>query len=270
MGTTNVGPRLPYEASALALDAFPDKEGRHLLEGCILQWCDRSERATPVLKVTVLSLNSILSIKGILKWYNPSLGDFKMPYFVYQTTNVKTGEYYIGTHKTRFANDDYLGSGLRISRAVEIHGKENFKKTILFSFTDRTAALNKEKEIIKSHSKDPLCYNLQYRPSRPIKYTQLPNPVKQAIKSLGHDLRIARIVRRIPARILAERASVARATIVKIEQGSLGTSIGNIAAVAHSLGLIGKLEKVFDAVNDEVGMSLRTEALPKRIRLSSG
>lgn len=45
-------------------------------------------------------------------------------YVVYKTTNVITGEYYIGKHVTRDLSDGYLGSGTIFKRAVEFWRKK--------------------------------------------------------------------------------------------------------------------------------------------------
>lgn len=46
----------------------------------------------------------------------------------------------------------------------------------------------------------------------------LPIPVKRTLRKLGHHIRDARRRRRIPAAIAAERASISRATLVKVER----------------------------------------------------
>ena len=48
-----------------------------------------------------------------------------------------------------------------------------------------------------------------------------PIPVRRALKTLGQDLRDARRRRRISTQIMAERASISRTTLSKIEQGDL-------------------------------------------------
>ena len=81
-------------------------------------------------------------------------------YTVYRTINDLTGRYYIGVHKTDNPNDDYLGSGLLIKRAVKKYGVKHFTKEIMFCYDNLTEALDKESELVSAHQGDPLCYNL--------------------------------------------------------------------------------------------------------------
>lgn len=94
-----------------------------------------------------------------------------------------------------------------------------------------------------------------------------PIPVARALRKLGHDLRDARRRRRIPVAILAERASISRMTLNKIEKGDAGVSAGNYATVLFALGMADRLADVADPRHDSVGRELEEEHLPERIRL---
>lgn len=69
-------------------------------------------------------------------------------YTVYKTTNVTNGKFYIGVHKTDNVNDDYLGSGKVLKRAISKYGIHNFSKEILFIFENAEDAYLKEKELV--------------------------------------------------------------------------------------------------------------------------
>jgi len=96
----------------------------------------------------------------------------------------------------------------------------------------------------------------------------LPIPVTRALRKLGQDLRDARRRRRIPVAILAERASISRMTLNKIERGDAGVYIGNYAAVLFALGLVEGISDLASATHDTVGRELEEERLPERIRIA--
>jgi hypothetical protein len=66
--------------------------------------------------------------------------------------------------------------------------------------------------------------------------------------------------------IVAERASVSKPTLIRIERGDPGVAAGNYARVLFVLGMIDRLADLADARNDPVGLQLEEENLPKRIR----
>ena len=57
-----------------------------------------------------------------------------MYYTLYKITNKINHRIYVGTHVTDNLDDDYLGSGKLIIRAIKKYGKENFKKEYLHIF----------------------------------------------------------------------------------------------------------------------------------------
>jgi transcriptional regulator with XRE-family HTH domain len=95
----------------------------------------------------------------------------------------------------------------------------------------------------------------------------LPIPVKGALRKLGSDIRDARLRRRIPAAVMAQRAFISRTTLVKVEKGDPGVGIGTYAAVLFALGMLDRLRELTSAKTDEIGLALEEERLPKRIDL---
>ena len=98
--------------------------------------------------------------------------------------------------------------------------------------------------------------------------SRTPVPVTRALRKLGHDIRDARRRRRIPVAILAERVSISRMTLNKVEKGDPGVSVGTYATVLFALGMADRLADVADPRHDIVGLELEEEHLPERIRLS--
>lgn len=94
-----------------------------------------------------------------------------------------------------------------------------------------------------------------------------PIPVSRALRKLGRDIRDARRRRRIPSAILAERTSVSRMTLFKVEKGDPGVAFGTYATVLFVLGMLDRLADVADPRYDTLGRELEEEHLPQRIRL---
>ena len=84
-------------------------------------------------------------------------------------------------------------------------------------------------------------------------------PVTRALRKLGHDIRDARRRRRIPVAILAQRASISRTTLHKVEKGDAGVSLGTYATVLFSLGMI-------DRLSERIKRSFRTIEQIERVR----
>ncbi len=93
-----------------------------------------------------------------------------------------------------------------------------------------------------------------------------PIPVRRALRKLGQDIRDARRRRRIPTAVMAERASISRTTLNKVEKGDPGVSLGNYANVLFVLGMAERLGDLADVKTDTVGLELEEERLPQRIR----
>ena len=66
-------------------------------------------------------------------------------YFVYETLNLVNGKKYRGIHKTSNLNDGYLGSGVAFEKAVNVHGKSNFRREVLEFCSSYEELIEKEK-----------------------------------------------------------------------------------------------------------------------------
>lgn len=69
-------------------------------------------------------------------------------HFIYKTTNLLSGKYYIGMHSTDDLNDGYLGSGSRLRYSIRKYGKENHKREILEFCDSRETLIERETEIV--------------------------------------------------------------------------------------------------------------------------
>jgi hypothetical protein len=86
-----------------------------------------------------------------------------MYYTIYETTNLINGKKYIGKHITADLDDDYIGSGTYLRRAIAKYGKSSFKRETLFIFENEFDMNQKEIEIITQDIVDSFdYYNLAF------------------------------------------------------------------------------------------------------------
>jgi hypothetical protein len=97
----------------------------------------------------------------------------------------------------------------------------------------------------------------------------LPVHIRRSLKKFGSDIGIARRKRRLTVGMMAERLAVSTSTYLRVEKGSPTVSIGIYAMALFALGLEG-FGHLVDSKNDEVGLALDTENLPKRVRVKKG
>lgn len=91
--------------------------------------------------------------------------------------------------------------------------------------------------------------------------------VSRSLKKFGSDIRFARLRRRLPMSLVAERAGISTKTLASLEKGETGVSVGNVAAVIYALGMGTPFSELLDQKNDTFGLMLDEERLPKRARL---
>lgn len=87
------------------------------------------------------------------------------------------------------------------------------------------------------------------------------------LQEMGQQIKLARLRRKLPAELVAERAGISRATLVSIEKGLPSVAIGNYAAVLHALNKM-DTDLLLVAKDDEFGRKLQDIGLktPKRVR----
>jgi transcriptional regulator with XRE-family HTH domain len=86
--------------------------------------------------------------------------------------------------------------------------------------------------------------------------------VTRELRTLGARLKAARVRRRLPMDLVAERAGTTRSTLYRIERGDPNVRVGAYMLVLQALGLL----KGFGDIKDTLGDQLSTEQLPKRVR----
>lgn len=84
------------------------------------------------------------------------------------------------------------------------------------------------------------------------------------LQELGANIRRARLRRAYPAQIVAERAGIVRATLVRVERGDPAVALGIYARVLQALGLETDLQHI--AADDKLGLKLQDAALGERAR----
>lgn len=91
-----------------------------------------------------------------------NINESKKYHFLYKTTNITNGKYYIGMHSTSNLKDGYLGSGKRLRYSIRKYGVECFKLEILEFFDSREALKNKERALVnEALLQDSMCMNLK-------------------------------------------------------------------------------------------------------------
>jgi len=92
---------------------------------------------------------------------------------------------------------------------------------------------------------------------------QLP-ALKRILEELGENIRLSRLRRGLPARLVADRAGMSRTTLRAVEKGAAGVTMGAYANVLQCLGLENDLTLV--ARDDILGRKIQDAGLGTRAR----
>lgn len=90
---------------------------------------------------------------------------------------------------------------------------------------------------------------------------------EQLLKTMGEQIKLARLRRDLSAELVAERAGISRASLWKVESGSPAVAMGIYAAVLHALGGM-DADLILIAKDDEAGRQMQDLGLLTRKRAS--
>lgn len=95
-------------------------------------------------------------------------------------------------------------------------------------------------------------------------YNILP-ATEEVLKTMGEQIKLARLRRSLTAALVAERAGISRATLWKVESGNPAVAMGIYAAVLHALNNLDR-DLLLVAKEDEFGRQLQDLNLITRKR----
>lgn len=97
-------------------------------------------------------------------------------------------------------------------------------------------------------------------------YNIMPGTEK-ILKTVGEQIKLARLRRNLTAELVAERAGVSRSTLWKVESGNPAVAMGIYAAVLHALNNMDQ-DLLLIAKDDELGRTIQDMKLLTRKRAS--
>jgi len=93
-----------------------------------------------------------------------------------------------------------------------------------------------------------------------------PHPVEECLKSLGRNLRVARVRRRLTMDEVAEKLGIGRRVLADAERGKPSTGIAVYLGLLWTYGLLEQLTGVADPALDVDGQTLALASEPTQAR----
>lgn len=100
--------------------------------------------------------------------------------------------------------------------------------------------------------------------------TAMPHPVARALRRLGHDLSVARRMRRWTQQDLAQRMDASVSTVRRMEDGNPGTALHTFLRALHVLDRLEDMVRIMALDQDTLGLELTQQQLPQRVRSAGG
>jgi transcriptional regulator with XRE-family HTH domain len=98
--------------------------------------------------------------------------------------------------------------------------------------------------------------------------TTPPYSVEKALKSVGNNLRMARVRRKLTIEEVAAKIGTGRRAVMDAENGKASTGVGIYAALLWVYDLLPPFEELADPLKDEEGIALASRRENRRARKS--
>jgi len=93
-----------------------------------------------------------------------------------------------------------------------------------------------------------------------------PIPIRRALRDIGASIQAWRKLRGLTQSQLADRAAVARTTLIRLENDNGNVSLENALRVLNALGVLEKVPQAVDPYETDLGRLRADEQLPDRVR----
>lgn len=93
-----------------------------------------------------------------------------------------------------------------------------------------------------------------------------PTPIRRAMRDIGNNIQAWRKLRGLTQSQLADRAAVARTTVIRLEHDNGNVSLENTLRVLNALGILENVPRAVDPYETDLGRLRADEQLPVRVR----